>query len=85
MGGVRAYAIVFLPSHEALMTRLLVEAHGEEGAFTSKMAMLREKTMDLECKVRDLVAQLHEHEVFTLRGIKTSPFIRKVVVLGERD
>jgi hypothetical protein len=27
MDGVRAYAIVFLPSHEALMTRLLVEAH----------------------------------------------------------
>jgi hypothetical protein len=85
MGGVRAYAIVFLPSHKALMTRSLVEAHGKEGEFTSKMVMLREKTMDLECKVRDLVAQLQEHEVFTLGGIKTSSFIRKVVVLGERD
>jgi len=51
MDGVRAYAIVFLPSHEALMTRLLVEAHGEEWEFTFKMAMLREETMDLECKV----------------------------------
>jgi hypothetical protein len=51
MDGVRAYAIVFLPSHKALMTRLLVEAHGEEWEFTFKMAMLREETMDLECKV----------------------------------
>ncbi len=40
MGGVRAYAIVFLLSHEGLMMRLLAEAHGEEGEFTSKMAML---------------------------------------------
>jgi hypothetical protein len=38
MGGVRAYAIVFLPSHEALMKRLLTEAHGEEREFASKMA-----------------------------------------------
>jgi len=85
MGGVKAYAIVFLPSHEALMTGLLAEAYGEEGEFTSKMAVLRKETMDLECKVRDLVAQLHEHEVFTLGGIKTGSFIRKVVVLAERD
>jgi len=50
MGGVRAYAIVFLPSHKALMKRLLTEAHGEE-EFTSKMAVLGEETMDLEHKV----------------------------------
>jgi len=48
------------PSHEALMKRLLIEAHGEGGEFTSKMVMLKEKTMDLECKVQDLVAQLHD-------------------------
>jgi hypothetical protein len=51
MGGVRAYAIVFLPSDEALMKRLLMEVHGEEGEFTSKMARLGEETMDLEHKV----------------------------------
>jgi len=55
MGGVRAYANVFLPSHEALMKRLLTEARGEEGEFTSKMAVLGEETMDLEHKVQDLV------------------------------
>jgi hypothetical protein len=60
MGGVRAYAIFFLPSHEALMKRLLTEAYGEEGEFTSKMAVLRKKTMDLEHKVQDLDAQLHD-------------------------
>jgi len=85
MGGVRAYVVVFHPSHEALMTKLLTEAHGEEGEFTSKMAMLRKETMDLECKVHDLVAQLHKHEVFNLGGIKIGFFIRNVVVLGERD
>jgi len=83
--GVKAYAIVFLPSHETLMMRLLAKAYGEEGEFTSKMVVLGEETMDLECKVRNLVAQLHEHEVFMLGGIKTGSFIRKVVVLGERD
>jgi proteasome assembly chaperone (PAC2) family protein len=41
--------------------------------------------MDLECKFLDLVAQLHEHEVFTLGGIKNGSIIRKVIVLGERD
>jgi hypothetical protein len=51
MGGVRAYAIVFLPNHKALKKRLLTEAYGEEGEFTSKMTMLRKETMDLECKV----------------------------------
>jgi phage host-nuclease inhibitor protein Gam len=60
MGGVRTYAIVFLPSHEALMKRLLTEAHGNEGEFTSKMAKLKEEIMDLECKVQDLVAKLHD-------------------------
>ncbi len=84
MGGVRAYAIVFLLNHEALMTRLLAEAWGEEREFTFKMAMLGEEIMDLECKVRDLVAKLHEHEVFTLRRIKVGSSIRKVVVLGEK-
>jgi len=49
------------------------------------MAMLGKKTMDLECKVQDLVVELHEYEVFTLGGIKIGSFIRKVVVLGERD
>jgi hypothetical protein len=48
------------------------------------MAMLGEEIMDLECKVRDLVAKLHEHEVFTLRRIKVGSSIRKVVVLGEK-
>jgi len=85
MGGVKAYAIFFLPSHKALMMRLLAEARGKEGESTSKMAMLGKEIMDLECKVQDLVAWLDEHEVFTLGGIKTSSFIRKVVVLGERD
>jgi hypothetical protein len=51
MGGVRAYAIVFLPNHKALKKRLLTKAYGEEGEFTSKMTMLRKETMDLECKV----------------------------------
>jgi hypothetical protein len=37
------------------MKRLLTKAHGKEGEFTSKMAMLGEKTMDLEHKVQDLV------------------------------
>ncbi len=60
MGGVRAYAIVFFPSHETLMNRLLMEAHGEEGEFTSKMVVLGEETMDLERKAQDLVAQLHD-------------------------
>jgi len=60
MGGVRAYAIVFLPNHKALKKRLLTKAYGEEGEFTSKMTMLRKETMDLECKVYDLVAQLHD-------------------------
>jgi hypothetical protein len=60
MGGVTTYAVVFLPSHEALMKRLLMEACGEEGEFTSKMAKLKEETMDLECKVQDLVAELHD-------------------------
>jgi hypothetical protein len=60
MGGVRTYAIVFLPSHEALMKRLLTEARGNEGEFTSKMAELKEEIMDLECKVQDLVAKLHD-------------------------
>ncbi len=50
MGGVRAYAIVFLPSHKALMKRLLMEPHGEEGEFTSKMVVLGEEIMDLERK-----------------------------------
>jgi len=54
MGGVRAYAIIFLPSHETLMERLLTEARGKEREFTSKMAMLGEETMDLEHKVQDL-------------------------------
>jgi hypothetical protein len=84
MGGVRAYAIVFLPSHKALMKRLLMEARGEEGEFTSKMAMLGEETMDLEHKVQHLVAQLHDM-VFILGGIEFGSFIRKVVVLGKRD
>jgi hypothetical protein len=48
------------PSHEALLKRLLIEARGEGGEFTSKMVMLKEKTMDLECKVQYLVAQLHD-------------------------
>ncbi len=56
MGGVRAYAIVFLPSHKTLMERLLTEARGKEREFTSKMAMLGEETMDLEHKVHDLFA-----------------------------
>ncbi len=60
MGGVKAYAIVFLPSHEALMKRLLMEAHGEEGEFTSKMAVLGKQIMDLERKAQDLVAQLYD-------------------------
>jgi hypothetical protein len=51
MGGVRAFTIFFLPSHIALVKRLLMEACGEEGEFTSKMAVLGEETMDLECKV----------------------------------
>jgi hypothetical protein len=51
MGVVRAYAIFFLLSHEASMTRLLVEARGKEGEFTSKMAVLGEETMDFKCKV----------------------------------
>jgi hypothetical protein len=51
MGGVRAYAIVFFPSHEALMKRLLTKAHGEEREFTSKIVMLGKKTMDFEHKV----------------------------------
>jgi hypothetical protein len=33
------------------MKKLLMEAHGEEGEFTSKMASLREETMYIECKV----------------------------------
>ncbi len=37
-----------------------MEVHGEEGEFTSKMARLGEETMDLEHKVQDLVAQLHD-------------------------
>jgi proteasome assembly chaperone (PAC2) family protein len=49
------------------------------------MAMLGEEIMDLECKVRDLVVKLHEHEVFTLGGIKVGSSIRKVVVLREKD
>jgi len=48
MGGVRAYAIIFLPSHEELMKRLLTKARGEEGEFTSIMAVLGKETMDLE-------------------------------------
>jgi len=56
MGGVRAYAIIFLPSHETLMERLLMEARGKEQEFTSKMALLGEETMDLQHKVQDLVA-----------------------------
>ncbi len=60
MGGVRASAIVFLPSHIALVKRLLMEACGEEGEFTSKMVVLGEEIMDLKCKVQDLVAQLHD-------------------------
>jgi hypothetical protein len=56
MGGVRAYAIVFLPSHETLTKRLLMEARGKQGEFTSKMVVIRKETMDLEHKVRDLVA-----------------------------
>ncbi len=51
MGGVKAYAIFFLPSHEVLMKRLLTEACGEEGEFTFKMAGLGEENMDLKCKV----------------------------------
>ncbi len=60
MGGVKAYAIFFLPSHEVLMKRLLTEACGEEGEFTFKMAGLGEENMDLECKVQDLFAQSHD-------------------------
>ncbi len=41
MGGVKASAIVFPHSHIALMKRLLMEACGEEGEFTSKMVVLR--------------------------------------------
>jgi hypothetical protein len=40
MGGVKAYAIVFLPSHVALMKRLLMKVPGKEGESTSKMVML---------------------------------------------
>jgi len=42
------------------MKRLLTEARGEEGEFTFKMAKLKEGTMDLGCKVQDLVAKLHD-------------------------
>jgi hypothetical protein len=56
MGDVRAFAIVFLPSHVALMKKLLMKAHGEEGEFTFKMAVLGKETMELEHKVQDLVA-----------------------------
>jgi hypothetical protein len=40
VGGVRASTIVFLPNNIALMKRLLMEAYGEKGEFTFKMAML---------------------------------------------
>ncbi len=60
MGGVKVYAIAFLPSHKTLMKKLLMEAHGEEGEFTSKMAMIREEFLDLERKAKNLVAQLHD-------------------------
>ncbi len=56
MGGVEAFAIVFLPSHVALVKRLLTEVRGEEEEFTTKMAMLGEETMDVKHKVQDLVA-----------------------------
>ncbi len=39
MGGVKALTIVFPPSHIALVKRLLMEACGKEGEFTSKMAV----------------------------------------------
>jgi hypothetical protein len=58
MGGVRAYAIVFLPSHETLMKMLLTKACGEKKEFTTKMVVLREEIMDLECKVQDLVGPI---------------------------
>jgi hypothetical protein len=48
--------IVFLPTHVPLVKRFLLEAIGKEGEFTSKMAMFGKETMDLECKVQDLVA-----------------------------
>ncbi len=51
MGGVRTSTIVFLPSHTTLVKRLLTEAYGEEGEFTSKMAMLGKENMDLERNV----------------------------------
>jgi len=56
MGGVRAYAIVFFPSHKTLMKRLLTKARGKEREFTFKITMLGKKTMDFEHKVQDLVA-----------------------------
>ncbi len=43
--------IFFLPTRVPLVKRLLLEGRGKEGEFTSKMAMLGEKTMDLEHKV----------------------------------
>ncbi len=58
--GQSGVATVFFPSHETLMKRLLTKARGEEGEFTSKMAMLGEKTIDLEHKVQDLFAQLND-------------------------
>jgi len=42
------------------MKRFLIEARGEGREFSLKMVMLKEKTMDLECKVQYLVAQLHD-------------------------
>ncbi len=56
MGGVRASTIVSLPTHIPLVKRLLLEARGKEGEFTSKMAVFGKETMDLERTVQDLVA-----------------------------
>ncbi len=42
MGGVKAFTIVFLPSHIASMKRLLMEACGEQREFTFKMVVLGE-------------------------------------------
>ncbi len=60
MGGVRAYAIVFLPKSWSIIEKVIDRGSWRGGEFTSKMVMLKEKTMDLECKVQYLVAQLHD-------------------------
>ncbi len=85
MGGVRAYAIFFLPSHKALMKRLLMEVHGEEGDFTSN-GSVRKGNYGPWMQGLGFGCPVAWHEVFTLKGgLEICSFIRKVVVLGEID